>query len=196
MWSQDRKKEEIKVLLKSPVTIFFIVVVLVCVIIILVIVFGQKTQPQIEEGVYYEYDPASQENVAFGPPTGAEMDEGPRYVGFSELVKNGMTPSQYLVFKKAISNYAESNEISLTRVSYLKDSLVLTGSYVFDFTAVLNVDEVYLKVRADSSKGWKNILSMRVTLWKEGDKEVYTFEVTEENICEYMTGCIESDPEA
>ena len=144
---------------------------------------------QPESEVTYEYDPASQTDIAWMPITSGDDVELPIYVGFTDIYKNGMTAMQMDVFKYAIEHYAESNDLVLERVSYLKDSYNLAASYVFDFKVVLNVDGATLKVRADSSKGWKNIIGMVVTLWDEDEKELYSFKVTDENSCLFFNSC-------
>ncbi len=187
MWYQNNKKEKIISFIKSP---FFVAACLFLIILIgLIIVSIINNKTSMENGVYYEYDPASQEEVAFGPPTGAGIAVGPTYVGFSAVLNNGMTADQYTVFRSAVEKYAELEGIQLERVSYLKDSYNLAGLYIFDFDIVLNIDETLLKARVDSSKGWKNVYGMVVKFWNSENEEVYNYELLDENICKEYESC-------
>ncbi|MBR3115680.1 hypothetical protein IKF30_00405 [Candidatus Saccharibacteria bacterium] len=139
------------------------------------------------EWSYEEYDPASDTTFEMVAPTNDESDEA-LYVGFELLLQNGVTRDQFALFKDAVSGYAESKNMELTRVSYLKDSYKLEASYVFDFKIVLNIDQETLKVRIDSSVGWKDIMGAKVELWNEIREKLYEIEITEDNICEYFRG--------
>ena len=188
MWSQDDKKERLLSFVKSPISVAIVLIMIIFIILIIITVIRNRNFPNAE-GVYYEYDPASQEEVAFGPPTGAGIVEGPTYVGFSAVLNNGMTADQYKVFRSTIEKYAELNDIHLTRVSYLKDSYSLAGLYKYDFDIVLNINELTLKVRTDSSKGWKNVFGMVVTIWNADGEEVYKYELLDEKVCKEYESC-------
>ena len=185
------KESKILELLRTPpgLAIAFCCVGFIVVITFLLIrsLSGQTHKPEVPS----ELDPASGETLYLYPYTD-DPPNGPAYIGFETLSKNGLTPSQFQVFKKTIESYAKENSIDLTRVSYLKDSYKLRASYVFDFKIVLNIDETELKVEVDSSKGWKDVLGAKVTIW-QGDIEVYAFEVTDNNICDFRDVCYYED---
>lgn len=182
--------------IKTPFGAMIVIGVFV-VLVALIIASIIRLNENNEEGLYYsEEDPASGTTIYYGPPTGGEQNPY-RTVGFEDaLLANGMTSNQYYVFLSAVEKYAKENEITLTRVSYLKDSYSLADSYVFDFKIVLNIDRMTLKVRVDSSKGYKNIMGMVVTLWNEDGEEVYKLKVTNENICDYSGYCNDYDGDA
>ena len=149
--------------------------------------FGGRSD--VDDDSYY-YDPASKTYVNIMPTTNGNAEEGePTYVGLEILIRSGMTAEQYNGFKDVIKKYAKNNNIELQRVSYLKDSYSLGGLYVFDFIVVLNVDETALKVRVDSSQGFKDIVGMKVYLWNQKGEEVYYFEVDDNNKCDYLSSC-------
>ena len=174
-------------LLKQPFVLITLFVIVVLAIIL--IIASVNNVSNVDDRYYSEVDPASGETVYFGPSTGGESNEF-QMIGFEEgLIANGVTSEQFFVFKDAIANYAKENNLSLTRVSYVKESFSLVKSYVFDYSIALNIEEIVLKVRIDSSKGWKNILGMTVTFWNEDGEEVYRNEITDENICNYLTWC-------
>lgn len=170
-----------------------IVAIVIIVILTIVLVgicldrFGEHGD--IDDDNYY-YDPASKTRVNILPTTNGDAEEGePTYVGLEVLIRSGMTAEQYNVFKDVVKKYAKENNIDLQRVSYLKDSYSLGGLYVFDFIVVLNVDETTLKVRVDSSQGFKDIVGMKVYLWNQKGEEVYYFEVDDNNKCDYLSSC-------
>ena len=184
----ERNKNKLSELLLSPIGLFGLVILVVVIILIVASVIRMVTE-RPDDQTTYEYDPASQTEIAWMPITDGDDKELPIFVGFTDLINNGMTATQMNVFKDAIKKYAASNDMVLERVSYLKDSYVLAASYVFDFEVVLNIDGATVKVRADSSKGWKNILGMVVTLRDEDDNKLYELKVDEKNFCEYYGNC-------
>lgn len=187
---EGNEKEDFKSWLTSSVgrvsiitgAVILVIVVILTVLSIKSVIRGMDSGSEWE---YTEYDPASDTMIVWMSSTSDESG-GPRYVGTEILIDNGMTEQQYRLFKEAIESYAREKGIELTRISYLKDSYKLATSYVFDFRVVLNVDQETLKVRLDSSVGWKDIMGAKVYLWDENGKELKTIEVTEDNICEYV----------
>ena len=151
--------------------------------------FGGWGQSDVKDDSFF-YDPASRTYVNTMPATNGDdgLDE-PVYVGLEVLIRSGMTAAQYNVLKAALKGYAAENDINLKRVSYLHNSYSLAGLYVFDFSVVLNVDDLVLKVRADSSQGLKDILGMKVFMWNEAGEEVYYYEVGEGDKCQYLDEC-------
>lgn len=187
-----RKSEQLKNLLHSPIGLIGIAmlgILIVLVVLSIVKVFSGNKDSDEVSGMNYEYDPASQTRIIDYPITNGDYVDLPIYVGFTEILNNGMTGLQMKVMKDVIRKYSEGINSDLTRVSYLKDSYSLGGLYVFDFSAVLNIDEMLLRVRVDSSKGLKNIVGMKVLLWNENGEEVYSFEVNEDNKRDYLDEC-------
>ena len=195
MLSQKNKNRVIEFLREPIILIMILIIVVLAIVLVIVSVTNRDNS---DDRYYSEVDPASGETVYYGPSTGGD-DSKFQMIGFEEgLIANGMTSDQFFVFKDAITKYAEDNKIDLTRVSYVKNSFNLASSYVFDFSIALNIDETILKVRVDSSKGWKNILGMTVVFWDENGNEIYKISVNDDNICDYLTWCekLEIDTEA
>ena len=191
-----KNRKSVKDYICSPLGGVVIIIIIVLIIVLLVELAVSRRfstddsiTGDIEGGYSYQYDPASQTQIGIMPSTNGDSEEEPMYVGLEVLIQSGMTAEQYSVFKDVMKKYASDNDISLKRVSYLKDSYSLGGLYVFDFTVVLNVNEKALRVRVDSSEGWKNIVGMKVYLWDKNGNEVYLFEVNEENKCNYLEEC-------
>lgn len=187
-----RKSEQLKSILRSPIGLIGVVVLgilMVLVVLSIIKLFSNNNDSNEVPSLNYEYDPASQTKIIDYPITNGDYVELPIYVGFTEVLNNGMTGLQMNVMKDAIRQYSESISLDLTRVSYLKGSYSLGGLYVFDFVVVLNVNEIPLKVRVDSSKGLKDIVGMKVILWGKDGEEVYSFEVNEDNKCDYLDEC-------
>lgn len=184
----EKKLKEFGEWLVSPLGTIVAVVILIAIILVVVSVnLVRKTIIDGEaEWLYEEYDPASDTIMKVMAPTNDESD-GPDYVGFNVLFDNGVTSAQFALFKDAVSGYAASKEMELTRVSYLKDSYSLAASYVFDFKVVLNKDQETLKVRIDSSAGWKDVMGAKVELWNENGDLVFELSVDDSNICNYFS---------
>lgn len=185
--SFQNKENKVIEFLRNPVGLLLVLGAIGCVILVIVSIINLFKVNKHEPSVPTEVDPASGETIYLYPMTDGPSNE-PAYIGLGFLAKNGMTESQFKLFKNAISNYAAENGILLERVSYLKDSYKLKASYVFDFKVVLNIDGEELAVEIDSSKGWKDILGAVARIWKDG-VEVYTLEVNETNVCDYRQGC-------
>lgn len=170
----------------SPVGIVVMVVIVMFLVLIGVSakMIRDATLNHEASWVEEEYDPASDTMIQVLPQT-TDAPQGPRYVGFELLMDNGITGDLISLLKGAINTYATNENIELSRVSYLKDTYKLIDSYVFEFSVVLNVDQNTLKVRLDSSAGWKNILGAKVQLTDTMENEVLAIEVTEDNICQY-----------
>lgn len=188
---KDNKFEKLKSMIRNPVILLAMIIITVLLVVLIVLSINVINRPEDPYYQYSEYDSASQTEVWFGAPTGA----GPNndkivFAGVYEgLISKGVTSEQYLVFLDAFNKYAELNKPDLYRVSYLKDSFELKGSYVFAFDVVLNVDETKMKVIIDSSTGWKNIEGMFVALFSENGDELFRLIVNEENVCDYRSPC-------
>lgn len=185
---QDKEKlRDIGGWFTSPIGIIVMAVVVIFVILIGVSIrmIHNTTLDQEASWVKEEYDPASDTTIQILPQT-TDAPQGPRYVGFELLMDNGITEDLLSLLKGAINTYAANENMELERVSYLKDSYKLVDSYVFDFSVVLNIDKKTIKVRLDSSVGWKNILGAKVQLTDEAGNEVVAVEVTEDNICKFI----------
>ena len=186
------RKEEFQQWMASPAGQGLVIAgaVMLVATVILIVVSVRMVMNQAgggSEWEYSEYDPASDTTIVWMSPTNDESNE-PRYVGTEILIENGMTAQQYRLLKKAIEQYTVKNGIELTRVSYLKGSYELEDSYVFNFKVVLNIDGAELKVKLDGSAGWKNLLGAKVYLWDANGEEVGMIEVTDDNICEFVSG--------
>lgn len=183
--------EKLKSMMRNPVILLAVIVIVVLLVVLIVLSIAEINKPEDTYYQYSEYDPASETEIWFGAPTGA----GPNndkvvFAGVYEgLISKGVTPEQYVVFLDAFNKFSETSELDFYRVSYLKDSFELKGSYVFTFDVVLNVDETLLKVVIDSSAGWKNIEGMFVTISNENGEELFRLTVTEDNVCDYRTPC-------
>ncbi len=173
--------------LRTPMGLAMLFGVIGCVVIVIVALVSMLSNNSREPQVPSEVDPASGEVIYLFPPTDDQYNE-PLFIGFGILMENGMTQGQFQLFKDTIQKYAKANNIVLERVSYLKNSYHLRASYVFDFSIILNVDGEELAVEVDSSKGWKDILGAVARIWKDG-KEVFSYDVNENNVCDYIDGC-------
>lgn len=192
MSSQDNKFQRIKEFFKSPLGLSLILIIALLFIVLIALSIAKTTSDDDSDYYWYsEIDPASGEEIWFGSPTDGNAGMGEvRYAGFDEsIIAGGVTAEQYRIFQSAVENYASENDITLTRVSYLKDSYHLKASYVFEFKIVLNVDQETLQVTLDSSAGWKNILGAFVTLTNESGQEVYKLVIDETILCDYQTFC-------
>ena len=185
------KKDRLLELLKTPAGLAAFLCLIGCIAVIIISIIALISSSNREPKVPSEVDPASGETIYLFPYTNDPPVE-PMYIGFGVLSQNGLTPQQFQLFKAAVETFAEKNDITLERVSYLKDSYRLKASYVFDFSIVLNVDGQELAVEVDSSKGWKDIMGAIVTIWQDNE-EVFKLEVNESNICEYRKGCYYED---
>lgn len=190
-----RRESKIIDFIKSPFGAGALIVLLVFVALIIVsIVVNKSSQTTItysnEYGVTSEYDPASETIIMNLPPTNGEpLDEEATYVATYKVVGSGVPVQHWVVFKSVIEKFAKDNDIDLFRVSYLHDSYKLAAIYVFDFKVVLNIDQQTIGVRIDASKNRKDILGSVYTLSDEAGNELYRFEVTEENKCQFDGGC-------
>ena len=143
-----------------------------------------------DEMIKYEYDPASQTEISFLPPTnGGDGVPSIYYVAENEIVDDGVPVQHWVVLKYVIEEFAREKNIELFRVSYLHDSYNLAATYVFDFKAVLNIDQQTISARIDASKNWDDILGSIYILSDEAGNELYRFEVTEENKCQFDGTC-------
>lgn len=172
--------------LVSPFGVFVGLTIVVAIVLIILSIglIRRSILEQESEWSYEVYDPASDTTIVMMAPTN-DRGSGPDYVGFNVLLDNGMTGTQFALFKSAVEQYAKNKEMELSRVSYLKDSYKLAASYVFDFSVVLNVDQETLKVRLDSSAGWKDIFGAKLQLWDEAGNIVSEIEVNDDNVCNY-----------
>ena len=182
----QEKLKEFGEWLVSPLGLLVMAVAIIGIILICISIsmIQRSISEQEDTWSYEEYDPASETMVTFMAPT-TDAEQGPMYVGFEVLMQNGVTGEQFELFKDAVSGYAASKDMELSRVSYVKDSYKLDASYVFDFKIVLNIDQETLKVRIDSSAGWKDIIGAKVELWNEIREKLYEIEITEDNVCEH-----------
>ena len=190
MLFQD-KDNKLLSLLRTPLGWILILCAFGCILLIVVSFTNLFLESKHEPEVPSEVDPASGEIIYLFPPTNDPPD-GPIYIGFNTLFKNGMTDKQFRLFKNAVEGYAQARGLTLDRVSYLKNSYYLKASYVFRFSIVLNIDSEELAVEVDSSKGWKDILGATATIWRNGE-EVYSLSVDENNVCDYRQGCYYED---
>ena len=178
--------------LKSPfgAGAALIAVVFVVLIVVSVVNIIKQKNNNIDYVVTYEYDPASETEIAFFPPTdGTQKEPGPIYVASEKVIKSGVPVQHWIVFARVIERYAAENDLDLSRVSYLHDSYNLAATYIFDFKVVLNIDQQTISVRIDASKNWDDILGSVYILSDEAGNELYRFEVTEENKCQFDGTC-------
>lgn len=176
------QKSKFRELITTPAGALVVLLIFALLVALVIMSFNRLAKPSTK--LTSELDPASGEYVVYGPPTGGELSEFEK-VGFDNILQKGMTGNLFDVFIFAVKDYAEQNDVEIKRLSYVKDSLDIPKPYVFDYGVVYNVDQTALKVRVDSSAGWKNILGMKITFWDENDKEVYHLEIDENNVCDF-----------
>lgn len=189
--NRDSGKYKLLEFIKSPLGAILVLGIVVLLVLLVAVTIMKISESSINDDYYWysEVDPASGTEVWFGSPTGGDGVDEITYAGFDTVLSNGVTPAQYSVFRDAVKEYAELNDIELKRISYVKDSYRLQASYVFRFDIVLNIDGIKLGVIIDSSAGWKNINGMFVKLLDDSEEEVFRLTIDDSNICNYVTPC-------
>lgn len=182
--------------IKSPHGIILSVTIVILFLIfgLLTIIGGNATEPEL---FYTEHDPASGEEVYFGPETGAEWDHI-YWVGFENGISSHNIDISYMVvIKNIIADYAKKEDITLERVSFLKDSYIRKGFRLYEFAVVLNIDQITLKIRMDLSRDLQNTTQdTDYHIYDESGNEVYSITITGENLCQFANKGCSVDPEA
>ena len=152
MQSQN-KVVKLKEFIGTPIGLITIVIIIIL-IISFIVLFIHGITPHRSEEITAEYDEAAKQEVYFAPSTnGSESEDVVRYVGlFDILMKNNVTPAQYVTLQNSISTFALENNINLTRVSYVDDSLFLSAQCKYNFDIALNEEQNYLNVTLDATK--------------------------------------------
>ena len=190
----QNNNNRLREVLRTPTGLGLLAILVIIVFILVFFSIRRLIDERNNNEVVAEYDPASGEYIAIDATDGGDISDI-YFVGFDEAIRSGVGFGQYSVFTKSAEEYAAENNIDLSRVSYLNDSLKMPASNVFEFYMVLNIDQETLKVRIDSPNGEKNILGMMVTFWNDNNEKVFEKKVTLDNVCDYISGCenIEED---
>ena len=152
MQSQN-KDAKLKEFISTPIGLVVVLIIIILVISFFVLLI-QGIASRRSEGITAEYDEAAKQEVYFAPATnGSGSKDIVRYVGlFDILMKSNVTPAQYVALQNSISAFASENNINLTRVSYVDDSLLLSNQCNYNFDIALNEEQNYLNVTLDATK--------------------------------------------
>lgn len=153
-------------LARSPIGLAVIMITIV-VLVGLVVLSVTRLNTGSRE-IVKEYDAVAEEEVYYAPPTnGTNSEEIVRYVGtFELLMKNGVTPAQYVEFKNAMVGYAEANGIDLKRVSYVDGSFKKEIECLYEFGVVLNENGALLNVKIDATTDCGGTTGLKIMIDK------------------------------
>ena len=164
---QSRNNRRITELLRSPVGL--LVVILVVAALVGLVVMSVMRFTRGNENIEASYDAVAEDEVYTAPVTnGRDSAEIVRYIGtFELLMKNGVTPEQYVVFKDAMVGYAEENGVDLKRVSYVEGSFNKTSECLYDMKVVLNEGYGLLDVKIDATTDCGGTKGLKIIINKE-----------------------------
>jgi hypothetical protein len=101
-----------------------------------------------------EIDSASTEELLISDYKGDDGPPGVLYVGFEQLMDDELLDDDvFTAAMTVIEEYAQTNDIELARISYVKDSFIAeynNAREVVKFTVVLNIDQQRFTVRINN----------------------------------------------